>query len=537
MIPRASDTGCLKFRSLTVSSVALLGALLVSAPPPAQAQGTDWGFGNSSPYPRRAIKPLRRPVAKRSREADDGAERHAKGKGASVAEKEPTGPLFAILSLSDQHISIYNSSGLVTRTKVSTGMPGHRTPMGIYSIIGRERFHASNIYSGAPMPFMQRITWSGVAMHLGVVPGYPASHGCIRLPSGSAERLWGLTKIGERVVISPHEVAPASITHPMLPTPKLLPSPASVADAGPAKATEIAAAGNDPLPIGGPRLLNPLEYARALKARAAADVASATKAIQEANQRKDASPEARKALAELRAAETVRSQAEAKLSSRVEALATKRDTREFQRAEAAKAAAEAALAEAVRKVQAALDNPAFASPEARDAVEAERKLMEVRSLASKAQATARDAERRLSPVSVLISKKDNKVYVRQALAPILEAAVTIRDPQTPLGTHVYIATSSSGDSLGWTAISYPHSSKGAEQPGSRRRDARGEAAPIAERAPAPNASQALERVELPAEVLARISERLWTGGSLIITDESLSDETSDVGTDLVVTVR
>ena len=206
-------------------------------------------------------------------------------------------------------------------------------------------------------------------------------------------------------------------------------------------------------------------------------------------------------------------------------------------AEAAKAAAEAALAEAVRKVQAALDNPAFASPEGRDALEAERKLMEVRSLASKAQATTRDAERRLSPVSVLISKKDGKVYIRQALAPVLEAAVTIRDPQTPLGTHVYIATSSSGDSLGWTAISYPHSSKGAEQPGSRRRDARGEAAPIAERAPAPNASQALERVELPAEVLARISERLWTGGSLIITDESLSDETSDVGTDLVVTVR
>ena len=331
MIPRASDTGCLKFRSLTVSSAALLGALLVSAPPPAQAQGTDWGFGNSSPYPRRVMKPARRPVAKRSRDADDGADRPAKGKGTALAEKEPTGPLFAILSLSDQHISIYNSSGLVTRTKVSTGMPGHRTPMGIYSIIGRERFHASNIYSGAPMPFMQRITWSGVAMHLGVVPGYPASHGCIRLPSGSAERLWGLTKIGERVVISPHEVAPASITHPMLPTPKLLPSPASVADAGPAKATEIAAAGNDPLPIGGPRLLNPLEYARALKARAAADVASATKAIQEANQRKDASPEARKALAELRAAETVRSQAEAKLSSRVEALATKRDAREFQR--------------------------------------------------------------------------------------------------------------------------------------------------------------------------------------------------------------
>ena len=448
MIPSANGTGSLKFRSLTLFNIALLTVLLVS-PPSAQAQEMGWWFGNPSPYPRRAMTMHPHSLSKRSRDGDTTE------KKAATAESKPVGPLFAILSLSDQHISVYNSSGLVTRSKVSTGMPGHRTPMGIFSIIGRERYHASNIYSGAPMPFMQRITWSGVAMHLGVVPGYPASHGCIRLPSGSAERLWGLTKIGERVVISPHEVAPASITHPMLPTPKLLPSPASVADAGPAKATEIAAAGNDPLPIGGPRLLNPLEYARALKARAAADVASATKAIQEANQRKDASPEARKALAELRAAETVRSQAEAKLSSRVEALATKRDARELQRAEAAKAAAEAALAEAVRKVQAALDNPAFASPEGRDALEAERKLMEVRSLASKAQATARDAERRLSPISILVSKKDNKVYVRQALAPILEAAVTIRDPQTPLGTHVYIATSSSDNSLGWTAVSYP----------------------------------------------------------------------------------
>ena len=148
-------------------------------------------------------------------------------------------------------------------------------------------------------------------------------------------------------------------------------------------------------------------------------------------------------------------------------------------------------------MQAALDNPAFASPEGRDALESERKLMEVRSLASKAQATARDAERRLSPVSVLISKKDNKVYVRQALTPMLEAAVTIRDPQTPLGTHVYIATSSSGDSLGWTAISYPTSTKGDEQPGSRRRDARGR------QRPSPNA----RRPRTPARPWSASSSR------------------------------
>jgi hypothetical protein len=148
---------------------------------------------------------------------------------AQVAENQPTGPLFAILSLSDQHISLYNARALVTRSRVSTGMPGHPTPKGIFSIIGRKRYHTSNIYSGAPMPFMQRITWSGVAMHLGVVPGYPASHGCIRLPAGSAERLWKLTKVGERVIISPHEITPSHLTHPLLPTPKMQPSPVALA--------------------------------------------------------------------------------------------------------------------------------------------------------------------------------------------------------------------------------------------------------------------------------------------------------------------
>ncbi len=92
---------------------------------------------------------------------------------------------------------------------------------GVFTIIGRERFHHSNIYSGAPMPFMQRITWWGIAMHLGVVPGHPASHGRIRLPAGFAAKLWGLTKIGEHVVISPQDVTSVEFTHPLLPAPKM----------------------------------------------------------------------------------------------------------------------------------------------------------------------------------------------------------------------------------------------------------------------------------------------------------------------------
>jgi hypothetical protein len=513
MIPRASGTGCIKFGSLTLFSVTLLAVQLISPPLPAES--------------------------KRSRVAEEKMDAQPKGKAATVTDK-PTGPLFAILSLTDQHISIYNSSGLVTRSKVSTGMPGHRTPMGIFTIIGRKRYHASNIYRGAPMPFMQRITWSGVAMHLGVVPGYPASHGCIRLPAGSAERLWGLTKVGERVVISPHEVAPESMTHPMLPVAKLQSSPIPVADATPAKVTEIAAAGSDPLPLGAPKLLNPLEYAHALKARAAADLTSATKALQEHNQRKDPNSEAiRRALVELRAAEAARTQAEVKLIARTEALATKRDAPDIKRAEAAKATALAQTAETAKRVEAALGNPAFTSPEGREALDAERAKIEIRATLAKAQRAAKDAERRLSPVSVLVSKKDNKVYIRQGLAPVMEASVTIRDPEMPLGTHVYIATSSDAGSLGWSVVSLPASSKSADGRISRRgRESADQKTARAERALMPSTpAQALERVEFPATVSTRISELLWTGGCLIISDQALSDETSDIGTDLVVTVR
>jgi hypothetical protein len=232
------------------------------------------------------------------------------------------------------------------------------------------------------------------------------------------------------------------------------PPPVSVADATPGKVTEIAAAGNDPLPLGAPRLVNPFEYAQSLKARGAADLASATKALQEHSQRKYPNSEAiSRAVAELRAAEIARTQAEAKLVARTEALATKRDARDVQRTEAAKAAAEAHMAETAKRVEAALESPAFTSPEGREALDAERALIEIRTTLAKAQRAAKEAERRLSPVSILVSKKDNRVYVRQGLAPVMEAPATIRDPETPLGTHIYIATSRIYDSsLGWSVV-------------------------------------------------------------------------------------
>ena len=102
---------------------------------------------------------------------------------------------------------------LIARSSVSTGVQAHPTPLGVFTVISKERWHRSNIYSGAPMPNMQRITWSGIALHAGVVPGHPASHGCIRLPNDFAIRLWRLTRRGTRVIIARDDVRPVEIAN------------------------------------------------------------------------------------------------------------------------------------------------------------------------------------------------------------------------------------------------------------------------------------------------------------------------------------
>src|ERR1700686_2622658 len=131
-------------------------------------------------------------------------------------EDRPKGPLQIIISIADQRVSLFDNGALIARSSVSTGVQGHPTPLGVFSVIGKELWHRSNIYSAAPMPYMQRITWSGIALHAGVLPGHPASHGCIRLAKDFAIRLWHLTKRGTRVIIAPNEVDPVQIASPRL---------------------------------------------------------------------------------------------------------------------------------------------------------------------------------------------------------------------------------------------------------------------------------------------------------------------------------
>src|SRR5258705_2772721 len=175
--------------------------------------------------------------------------RRYQAKKFEAPEKEstkPQGPLIIAISIEKQSLKIHDANGFFAETPISTGMRGHPTPMGVFSIIQKHKFHHSNIYSGAPMPYMQRITWSGVAMHAGVLPGYPASHGCIRMPMAFAVKMWNWTKMGARVTITPGEITPASFSHPLLATKRVVPMHVAAsepqADAPPPTQAENAAA-------------------------------------------------------------------------------------------------------------------------------------------------------------------------------------------------------------------------------------------------------------------------------------------------------
>jgi hypothetical protein len=126
------------------------------------------------------------------------------------------GPVYMIISIQRQMIHVYDGDRLIGMASVSTGKPGHSTPKGDFGILQKARFHRSNKYSNAPMPFMQRLTWDGVALHAGHNPGYPASHGCIRLPYAFAQQLFALTRIGTPVEVTADRLTPMLRLDPLV---------------------------------------------------------------------------------------------------------------------------------------------------------------------------------------------------------------------------------------------------------------------------------------------------------------------------------
>ena len=114
----------------------------------------------------------------------------------------PAGPMLIIINRATQRLVVYRNGVPIAVSTVSTGRAGRRTPVGIYSILEKQAVHFSSIYDSAPMPFMERLTWGGIALHGGTLPGYPASHGCIRLPHAFAKLLFGETRLGTVVVVT-----------------------------------------------------------------------------------------------------------------------------------------------------------------------------------------------------------------------------------------------------------------------------------------------------------------------------------------------
>lgn len=328
------------------------------------------------------------------------------------------GPLLIIISITDQRISLYDDGALIARSSVSTGVKNHPTPLGVFSVISKSRFHRSNIYSNAPMPYMQRITWSGIALHAGDLPGYPASHGCIRLTHDFAVRLFHLTKRGTRVIIAHDDIQPTEIRSPQLfvPKPKVaLASPQSDTAARPGNGTITADATEVSL-------------------------------VAKAKQQEDAK---------------------------------------------------------------APDPTAGAA-----------------------------APEKGASISVFVSRKLSKLFVRQGFTPLFDAPVTIQDSPEPMGTHVFTAMEfqNGGAAMRWTVVSVPDKSSHGQRtpPSSKKEHAKQTVRAVL---PKPDkAGAALNRIEIPQDAVERIAQLLTPGSSLIISDHGISDETG-AHTDFIVLTR
>jgi hypothetical protein len=131
-------------------------------------------------------------------------------------EVSPAGPVVILVSLPDQVMYVYRNGVRIGRSTVSTGTAGHRTPTGVFTVLQKKVDHESSIYKGAKMPNMQRLTWTGIAMHAGQLPGYPASHGCVRLPEDFAAKLYTVTNLGTTVIIADNKSSPINTTKPGL---------------------------------------------------------------------------------------------------------------------------------------------------------------------------------------------------------------------------------------------------------------------------------------------------------------------------------
>jgi lipoprotein-anchoring transpeptidase ErfK/SrfK len=408
--------------------------------------------------------------------------RPAKPKGTALASRDKAatkpkegedvaarakGVLTVVVSISKQQLTLYSDGHPIAHSRVSTGVPGHATPTGVFSIIQKDRWHRSNIYDNAPMYYMQRITWSGVAMHQGVVPNGPASHGCIRLPEAFARQMWGITKLGARVIVTYGDVTPLAVANDRLftfkrDTPEA--KPESTPDPEASSADKIKAA------------YGILETAQLQPGKGNATASDAAKSPWDTAKPGDRA-----------------------LDAMAYAVGAPRET----------------------AVTASDPKPASEAGKSR--------------VANTVTNTTVDELRPLKPgpVSVFISRKEGKLFVRKGFEPVFDVPVTFDRPDQPLGTHVFTALALNDDNttLRWNVMSMPG---GGSAP--VKKSEKGKKVEVAVTTPASNATDALNRVTIPQDAIDRISRLMSPGASLIISDKGISGETGK-GTDFIVLTR
>jgi hypothetical protein len=476
-------------------------------------------------------------------------------------------PLIAVVSIGQQRVAIYDRGGLVDQSPISSGRRGFETPQGVFSIIEKKEEHYSNLYDDAAMPFMQRLTWSGVAFHAGQLPGYPASHGCIRLPARFAERFFRMSRLNMRVIVVPGAAAPVPIRHPSL----FQPAAATVDPEAPPLQLEAGTTQRDlqmagraggpslgeaPMMLGlrpaeglvlapspperqpQPVMLTPMQHALArkqtlaLKAAAAARARDASRLVHRARlsdlvrvERAIGTGERTVRLAGQRLAAAGRQIAQARTAEQME-RANIAYLRIVEETETARWQLEERRRERQR-----LREEAQAAADAAVAAEREWKG---------AAAAARAADRLFEPVSVFVSRQTSKVYIRQGRHPVAEMPVTILERDKPIGTFVFTATGArdGGREVEWTAVvvAEPAGTAVASEAGGGRQGARSSSEPTPATAVPLSAVEALERITLPAEALTRIAPYVHPGSSLIVSDLGPSVETGP-GTDFVVLTK
>jgi hypothetical protein len=394
---------------------------------------------------------------------------------AATAPRAAGEPIMAIVSIKAQKVTFYDADGWIFRAPVSTGVTERETPAGVFAVLEKDKDHHSSMYDDAWMPNMQRLTWNGIALHGGPLPGYAASHGCVRMPYGFAENLFDKTRIGMRVIIAPDDVAPVEFSHPALfvPNAAALAAASGRAETLAREATEAATTADE---------------AKKAAATAAGEAASLTASLRKLERLKSRTEaELRFADKKLAAAKTDQAKAQAEeLKQKVATNAADMGT-QFDAAKAdaklkldvAAAAKDVAKAVAVKKADAAK--------------------------------AANEARLALEPASVYISRATQKLYVRrdthkpardgggEVFDASIEVPVTIRDPDRPIGTHVFTAMASDGAGLRWSAVTIDNGD---------------------------DAKDALDRITIPREVLDLIAPTALPRSSIIISDEPLSSETN-----------